>query len=211
MKGTVLTLAVFICGCLAGVVGIMDLAGQGNVSGDISMYILYVLMFLVGMSVGSSPDLKRIVKGVNPGILLLPVATIAGSLAFSAVAALLLSGWGVSDCLAVGSGLGYYSLSSVLISQFKEVSHGASMAAELGTVALLSNIFREMFTLLGAPLLGRWFGPFAPVASAGATAFDVCLPAILKSAGDRMLPAAIVSGIVCDVSVPFLVPFFCSF
>ena len=81
MKGTVLTLAVFICGCLAGVAGIMDLAGPGNVSGDISMYILYVLMFLVGMSVGSSPDLKRIVKGVNPGILLLPVATIAGSLA----------------------------------------------------------------------------------------------------------------------------------
>ena len=85
------------------------------------------------------------------------------------------------------------------------------MAAELGTVALLTNIFREMFTLVGAPLLCRWFGPFAPIASAGATAFDVCFPVIVRYSGDRMLPYAIVSGVVCDMSVPFLVSFFCSF
>ena len=107
--------------------------------------------------------------------------------------------------------MGYYSLSSVLISQYKEASLGMQMAAELGTIALLANIFREMFTLVGTPLLARWFGPFAPIASAGVTAIDVCLPVLVRYTGDRMLPAAIISGIVTDFSVPLLVPFFCSF
>ena len=35
----------------------------------------------------------------------------------------------------------------------------------------------------------RHFGPFAPVASAGATAMDVCLPVILKVSGSEILPA----------------------
>ena len=83
------------------------------------------------------------------------------------------------------------------------------LAAELGTVALLSNIFREMITLIGTPFMARKFGPLAPVASAGATAMDVCLPVILKYTGNSMLPAAVISGIVSDFSVPLLVTLFC--
>jgi len=41
----------------------------------------------------------------------------------------------------------------VLITQFKEASIGLQLATELGTIALLANIFREMMALLGAPLL----------------------------------------------------------
>jgi len=51
----------------------------------------------------------------------------------------------VTDTLAVGSGFGYYSLSSIFIADFR--------GAELGTVALLCNVMREIFTLLAAPLL----------------------------------------------------------
>ena len=39
-----------------------------------------------------------------------------------------------------GSGFGYYSLSSIFITEYK--------GAELGTIALLSNISREIITLL---------------------------------------------------------------
>ena len=141
---------------------------------------------------------------------MLPLATILGTLLFSALASLLVRDWDVFDCLAVGSGMGYYSLSSVLISQYMEASIGVQMAAELGTIALLTNIFRELFTIVFTPLLGKWFGPFAPIASAGVTAVDVCLPVIVRFTGDRMLPAAIVSGVVTDFSVPILVSFFCS-
>ena len=165
MKGTVLTVAVFVLGCIAGWSGFADMEMFGDAGRDLPMYLLYILMFLVGISVGSNPDLKKIVKSVSPKILLLPLVTVLGTLAFSALAGILIAGYGLADSLAIGSGLGYYSLSSVLIGQLKEASAGAQLAAELGTVALLTNIFREMFTLVGAPLLCRWFGPFAPIVS----------------------------------------------
>ncbi len=210
MKGTLIVVLVFAIGCLAGYSGLINLESFGEIGANLTMYVLYLLIFLVGISMGCNPELKKIIKSVSPKIFLLPLVTILGTLCFSALVSLLISGWGVFDCLAVGSGMGYYSLSSVLISQYKEASLGVQLAAELGTIALLTNIFREMFTLICAPLLVRWFSPFAPIASAGVTAVDVCLPVIIRTAGDRVLPAAVVSGVVTDFSVPVLVSFFCS-
>ena len=46
--------------------------------------------------------------------------------------------------MAVGAGFGYYSLSSIFITEYK--------GPELGTIALLSNITREIITLLFAPV-----------------------------------------------------------
>ena len=207
MKGTVATLVFFAAGCAA---GWADIIPESVVESDVTTWILYVLMFLVGIGIGSNPDLKKIIRAIDPRLLVLPLASIAGTLVLSACVSLL-TGWGVSDGLAVGGGMGYYSLSSILISQYKEASLGAQLAAELGTIALLSNIFRELFTLVASPFLARRFGPFAPITSAGATAIDVCLPVILKSSGERMLPAAVISGIISDFSVPLLVPLFCSF
>lgn len=211
MKGTLAVVLVFAAGCIAGWSGLVDLESFGEIGRDLTMYVLYLLIFLVGISMGCNPELKKIAKSVSPKILLLPVATILGTLLFSALVSVLIKEWSVADCLAVGSGMGYYSLSSVLISQYKEASLGVQLAAELGTIALLTNIFREIFTLICTPLLGKWFGSFAPIASAGVTAVDVCLPVIVRFTGDRMLPAAIVSGVVTDFSVPILVSFFCSF
>lgn len=210
MKGTLIVVLVFAIGCLAGYSGLINLESFGEIGANLTMYVLYLLIFLVGISMGCNPELKKIIKSVSPKIFLLPLVTILGTLCFSSLVSLLISGWGVFDCLAVGSGMGYYSLSSVLISQYKEASLGVQLAAELGTISLLTNIFREMFTLICAPLLVRWFSPFAPIASAGVTAVDVCLPVIIRTAGDRVLPAAVVSGVVTDFSVPVLVSFFCS-
>lgn len=210
MKGSLTVVAVFAIGCLAGWFGIVDLENYGETGKNLTMYILYVLMFLVGISLGCNPDLKKILRSISPKILLLPLATITGTLLFSAAVSIFLVKWDVADCLAVGSGFGYYSLSSVLISQYKEASIGVQMAAELGTIALLTNVFREIITLVGTPLMVRWFGPFAPIASAGVTSIDVSLPVIMKYAGDRVLPAAIVNGVVTDFSVPLFVSLFCS-
>ena len=152
MKGTLAVLAVFAAGCIAGWAGWLPFDPEDE---NITMYILYALMFLVGLSIGSNPDLKSIITSVKPKLLLLPAASILGTLAFSAAASLFLRSWGVTDCLAVGSGMGYYSLSSILISQYMEASLGAQLAAELGTIALLTNIFRELFTLVATPVLAK--------------------------------------------------------
>ena len=119
-----------------------------------------------------------------------------------AVVSIFLSHRSLTDCLAVGSGFGYYSLSSIFITEYK--------GGELGTVALLANISREILTLLAAPLLVRWFGRLASISAGGATTMDTTLPVILQTAGQEFVVVSIFHGFVVDFSVPFLVTFFCS-
>ena len=206
MKGSIIVLVFFITGCILGTLDIIPIDMQGS---NISMYILYALMLQVGISLGASNNLKSLVKDFQPKLLLIPLATISGTLLFSAIASLLVSKWSIFDCMAVGSGFAYYSLSSILITQFKEASLGIQLATELGTIALLSNIFREMMALLGTPLLVKYFGKLAPISAAGVNSMDVVLPMITKYSGKDMIPVAIFHGILIDLSVPFFVSLFC--
>ena len=186
----------FLLGCLIGF-GVHIQLDTHN----LSMYILYVLMFQVGINIGSNENLKGILAHFTPKMLIIPLGTIVGTLLFSALASLLLSQW---------SGFAYYSLSSILITQFKEPSLGLQLATELGTIALLTNIFREMMALLGTPLIRKCFGRFAPISAAGVNSMDVLLPSILRYSGKDMMPIAILHGVLIDLSVPVFVSFFCS-
>lgn len=206
MKGSLFVLLMFVLGILTGLSGWFPASW---LSPDASMFILYILVFQVGLSLGSSKDLKLILGSLNFRVLLIPAATIVGTLCFTALASLLLTRWNLFDCMAVGSGFAYYSLSSVLITDLKEASAGVQMAAELGTIALLANIIREMIGLLGAPVFARYFGGLAPISVAGINSMDVCLPVISKSVGSRVVPLAIIHGIVLELCVPFLVSLFC--
>jgi len=206
MKGSLIVVGFFIVGCLL---------GWGwhrfdvTIDTDISIYVLYLLMFLVGISIGSDKKLKEILSTIRPRLLLVPLATIVGTFSFSALVSLLISDWSVFDCLAVGSGFGYYSLSSILITELKEPSIGVQLATELGTIALMANIFREIFTLLGTPLFVRYFGRLAPICAGGAPPMDTTLPIITKYSGKDMVFISIFHAILVDFSVPFFVSFFC--
>lgn len=206
MKGSLIVLMFFIAGCI---LGLLDWLPFDLQQSNLTMYILYALMLQVGLSIGSSKDLKYILADLRPKYLLIPLATISGTLLFSALASLLVSRWSIFDCMAVGSGFAYYSLSSILITQFKEPSIGLQLATELGTIALLSNIFREMMALLGTPLLCKYFGKLAPISAAGVNSMDVVLPMITRYSGKDMMPVAIFHGILIDMSVPFFVSLFC--
>jgi uncharacterized membrane protein YbjE (DUF340 family) len=108
---------------------------------------------------------------------------------------------GLTDCLAIDSGFAYYSLSSIFITEYR--------GAELGTIALLTNIIREMITLLMTPLMAKWFGPLAPISSGGATTMDTTLPIITQTIGQRYVALSIFHGFATDFSVPFLVTMWC--
>ena len=205
MKNNLIVLAIFGIGCLAGA-GFQPEADMHNWS----LCILYALMLQVGIGIGSNRGLQQELKKLSPQMLLVPAATITGTLAFSAAASLLLSQWSVFDCMAVGSGFAYYSLSSILITQFKEPSIGLQLATELGTIALLSNIIREMMSLVGAPLIRKYFGQLAPISAAGVNSMDVLLPSITRCSGKEVMPIAIFHGILIDLSVPFFVNLFCN-
>lgn len=207
MKGSLLILGFFLLGCLAGYSKLLPAWLQEP---DLSLYVLYILMFLVGVSIGCDKKLKEIFRQVRPRLLFVPLATWIGTLTFTALASFLLPQWNLWECMAVGSGFAYYSLSSILITQMKEASLGLILASELGTIALISNILREIFTLIGAPFLKKWFGPLAPICAGGATTMDTTLPIITQVCGKDMVFISIFHAILVDFSVPFLVSFFCS-
>lgn len=199
LKGSLVIVAFFVAGCVAGLFDIMPFDAAGS---RISTYVLYALMFCVGVTLGHDKTLAGRVRRLDPRLALLPVMTAVGTLAGAAVATPLLQPLGVSDTLAVGAGFGYYSLSSIFIADLR--------GAELGTVALLCNVMREIFTLLAAPLVARWFGPLAAVSIGGATTFDTTLPIITQAAGKPYAVVSIFHGCMLDFSVPFLVTFFCT-
>ena len=199
MKGSIIIVSFFVAGVLLG--RLVDVPAL-LAAEEPTLYALYVLMFLVGISIGSDKKALEALKHQNFKIILVPLATIIGTLVGSALISLVLSGKSLTDCLAVGSGFGYYSLSTIFITQYK--------GAELGTIALVSNILRELIALLAAPLLVRYFGKLAPISVGGAPTADTTLPIITRFCGKEFVIISIVHEITVDLSVPFLVTFFCT-
>lgn len=198
MSGSLLILAFFGAGLGLARLGLIP---SYFVEHDATLYVLWLLMGLVGLSIGSDRRLGEILRTLRPRVLLLPLATTVGTFAGVAAASLFLA-YSLADCLAVGAGFAYYSLSSIFITQYK--------GAELGTVALLSNILREILTLVGTPLLVRLLGPLAPISCGGASTMDTTLPIIARYAGRDWIFVSIVHAMILDFSVPFWVIFFCT-
>jgi len=199
MKGSVIILSFFATGLLLGVFRWFPSCLLGH---NVSFCVLCALMFSVGISIGNDPNSFRQFRGLNPRLIFLPLMTIAGTFMGVLVVSLFLKGRSLTDCLAVGSGFGYYSLSSILITQCQ--------GAELGTIALLSNIMREVMTLLFAPWMVKYFGSLAPISAGGATTMDTTFPIIIRCSGKDFAIVSIYHGFIVDFTVPFLVTFLCS-
>ena len=137
----------------------------------------------------------RILRDLKGWVVLVPLMIIVGTF-LGGVAAWTMLDMSFRDVMAVAAGFGYYSLSSMLINQLADVS--------LGSMALISNMVRELVTLLFAPLFARVFGGLGPLSAAGA-ASDTCLPAIIRTSGERNTILGIFSGMVLTIAVPIFV------
>ena len=193
MKGTFLILACFLAGVLAGIFVPDELNFD---PAQIISVVLYVLLFLAGAAVGVDNRVWQSLTEIRPKILLLPLGIIGGSLLGAAAVSLLLP-ITLRDALAIGSGMGYYSLSSVLIADLRGES--------LGALALLSNILRELLTFVLAPLLVRVGGKLGPIASGGATVMDTTLPVVIKYSGKEYVVVGFISALLVTLSVPVLI------
>lgn len=199
MKGSLIIVGFFILGIAAGLSGMVP---ESIIDGDLTFYALCALLLCVGIGIGSDRNIVTKFKSLDVRMALLPLGTALGTFAGSLAVSLILSGRSPLDCLAVGSGFGYYSLSSIFITEYK--------GAELGTIALLANIIREMVTLLLSPVLTKAFGPLAPISSGGVTSMDTTLPIIMESSGEQYSAVSIFHGFILDFSIPFLVMFWCT-
>ena len=171
MKGSLIILSFFAAGLLLGVYRVMPASWLDY---DYSFYVLAALMFSVGFSLGHQPDTIQQFRRIHSRVLFLPLMTIVGTW-LGVVVISFFSERSVFDFLAIGSGFGYYSLSSILITEYKGI--------ELGTIALLANILREIITLLFAPVMVKYFGKLAPIAAGGATTMDTTFPIIIRTSG----------------------------
>lgn len=206
MRSSLFILSAFAIGLLLSVFKVVP---DSLDVGLYSKYILFLLMFLVGMNLGLDTKLLKTIRSQPLKLLLLPLATVLGTFAgaFAAVAILGCIRNGAPsvsllDSLAVSSGFGYYSLSSIFLNEAR--------GAEMGTIALAANIIRELMTIAFAPLMVKYFGKLAPVSSGGATSMDTTLPVIQKYSGNEYVPVSIFHGVVMDFSVPLFLTFFLS-
>lgn len=200
MKTSLIIFAFFCAGLLMGLANWMP---PQWIEADLSLYALYVLMLLVGISVGSDHRSLSAIRRQGARLALVPIITILGTFAGVSLVSIFSDKLGLPEALAVGAGFGYYSLSSVII--------GELHSEALGVVALLSNVMREIITLLFAPLMVILLGKLAPIAAAGATSMDTTLPIIVASSGKEYAIVALFHGIVLTLMVPFMVTLILTF
>lgn len=192
-----ISVGVFAGGIL---VGLVPGFPRGIVNPAAIERLILLLVFLVGVGTGSNARIWAMLGRVHVRVVLVPLSCVAGTLLGAGAVSLVLPGLGLLQALAVGSGFGYYSLSSVIISGIA--------GSTLGTVALISNLLREVMTLIGAPLFAALFGRLAPIAAGGATSMDVTLPVITGTSGKEYAVIALFNGMVLTLLVPLLVPVF---
>jgi uncharacterized membrane protein YbjE (DUF340 family) len=196
MKNSLIILGFFVAGVL---IGLYRFLPDVLIENDFSMYVLYGLMFFVGIGIGADKKSFQVLKEVNLKIVFVPLSVIFGSIIGAASVTAFLNDISINEAMAVGAGFGYYSLSSIFITEIS--------GEELGLIALLSNISREIITLVATPIFVKVFGKLAGIASGGATSMDTTLPIITEYSGKEWGIISVFSGIVLTVLVPFLVPF----
>ncbi len=163
----------------------------------ILMSALDVMIFIAGIEIGSNRGILKRICNLHSALLALaiPLAVACGGIC----GALLLghiAGLSAYDSLLVGGGLGWYSFSSVVIS--------AMYSTEIGTVAFLANMMREISGFFLIPLLVR-VHKFLALAPSGAATMDSGLPVVIKYTNLHVGMYSFINGLVLTLIVPVLI------
>ncbi|MDO4223375.1 MAG: lysine exporter LysO family protein [Acinetobacter sp.] len=183
---------------LGGVVGYYS-KGTLNIPFGTSTYVLIALIFFVGIQLRNNGiALKDVIfnrRGLITGAIFIVTSLLGGGIA----------AWcldlPITQALAIASGFGWYSLSSVII-------HDA-WGAVFGSIAFFNDLSREILSLFIIPFFMQRYRSTA-VGVAGATALDCTLPIIQRAGGIDVVPLAISFGFVTNIVPPILMVFFAS-
>lgn len=172
-----------------------ELAGS---MGTFTEYALYLLLFFVGIDIGLNKHIFKDFKKHGFLLLVVPLSIIVGSLLGGYVTGLLLH-MPLNLALPISAGFGWYSLSGIMLTQLH--------SAEIGTIAFLTNVMRELLAILSIPVIARYLNHYSAIAPAGATSMDTTLPLISKSTNPEIVVIDFVNGALLSTLVPILVPF----
>ncbi|MBS4961147.1 MAG: lysine exporter LysO family protein [Clostridiales bacterium] len=166
--------------------------------GSHSNLILYFLMFSVGISIGLQDGILKKLKEYHIRVFIIPLgitaASILGGFLCSFITRIPL--W---YSTAVTSGMGWYSLAGAMI--------GERAGADMGSIAFLSNLMREIFSFFLIPVIASKLNYLTCIAPAGATSEDTTLPMMLKYTNEETVVLSVLNGMICSFFVPILLSF----
>jgi uncharacterized membrane protein YbjE (DUF340 family) len=161
---------------------------------------LSLFLFFVGIDIGNYKDLIKSLKKIKKKVIFLPITTILGSLFGGFISSLFLS-LSSSETIAISSGMGWYSFSAIEL---------AKIDANLGALAFLANVFRELLAILLIPFIAKYLGGYEAISCAGAPAMDSLLPFINRNTLASMAIVSFYSGLIITFVIPILLPFLIS-
>ena len=109
-------------------------------------------------------------------------------------------GLSLAERVCVTSGMGWYSLTGVMLTGLA--------GARAGAVGFLANLLRELLSFLTIPWIARRLDHYTAIAPAGATSEDTTLALLIRCTREEVVVLAVVNGVLCSAAVPFLIRFF---
>ena len=164
-----------------------------------SQLVLWLLMFSVGISVGMGKDVFRKVREYRLRVLVLPLGITAASVAAGFLCGPL-PGLSLAEKVCVTSGMGWYSLTGVMLTGLA--------GARAGAVGFLANLLRELLSFLTIPWIAKHLNHYTAIAPAGATSEDTTLAVLIRCTREEIVVLAVFNGVLCSALVPVLIRFF---
>ncbi len=159
---------------------------------------LCLLLFFVGIDLGGNKDIFKNLKSVGFKILIVPAATIIGSLIGGIVCSIIFK-LDIFGSLAIASGMSWYTLSAIIITP---------ISSQLGAVAFLTNVFREVLAFVSIPFIAKHIGYLETIGAGAAISMDTGLPMITKNTNQEVAVISFISGVIISLAVTVLVPIF---
>ena len=110
--------------------------------------MLCALLFVIGLDMSQNKSVVSEIRRMGIKIIGLPIFIAVGSI-LGALAIGIVLGIKPANAMAIGAGFGWYSLSGVMLTSL--------VGAQIGTMALLTNVFREVLSIVMLPLRGQVF------------------------------------------------------
>ena len=156
------------------------------------------LLLMIGIIGADLAQIRLSRQWVSPAMLALPGLVVVGSMLGGGLVAWL-ADVPLKAGLALSSGYGWFSLSSVMVAE--------ALGKAYGTMALSIDLLRELLAFVILYAVGRWW-PVVGLAAAGATAMDSSLPIIKQVCSPSVIPMAMVSGFLLTLLAPFMMSLF---
>lgn len=196
MKASIRIVGMFFLGILCGYFHLIP----HNLASCVLTISVSIVLFCGGMTIGFNKSVLRNIRYYGVRAVVLPLCTVCCVLLCNFFLWLVYLDLPLYSVLTVASGFCYYSLSSALVEKL--------FSAELAGLILLTNMLLEIWTLLFAPFFAWLCGPLAPIAIAGVSAIDICLPVIMRTSGKEYLIYAIVHGMTLEFLSPLCIYLF---